>query len=63
MPALPQAPPVSSTHPRDQSLVESSDTSSCPDIPESLPHGLTTVGSHLGLEDLERLTERCHLEL
>lgn len=53
---------VSCTHPRNQTLVETGDTSAGPDGAERLGHGLATVGSHLGLEHLERLPESCDFE-
>lgn len=48
----------SRTHPGDQALVEPKDTSSRPDRSRRVGHLLAPVGSHLRLEDLERLAER-----
>lgn len=51
------------TYPRDQTLVEPKDASSRPNSPVRLKHRLSSVGSHLGLEDLEGLTEGGDFEL
>ena len=46
------------TYPRDESLVETCDTSSTPNCLDGLEHSLRPVGSHLCLEHLKRLTQR-----
>jgi hypothetical protein len=46
------------THPWNQTLEETSDTSTRPDGSAGLHHRLRSVGSHLGLQNLQRLPER-----
>lgn len=54
---------VCCTYPRNQALVEALDATARPDGAHSVAHALGTVGSHLGLDDLEGLAEGGHLEL
>jgi hypothetical protein len=49
-------------YPRNQTLVESRNTTSSPDVPECLTHCLGTVRSHLSLENLEGLSKGSDLE-
>lgn len=51
------------TYPRDETLVETIDTTTSPDGPEGLYHGLRAVRRHLRLDDFEGLPERCDFEL
>jgi hypothetical protein len=46
------------TYPRDESLVETCNTSSSPNGLDGLDHRLRPVRGHLRLEHLERLTQR-----
>ena len=48
--------------PWNQTLVESRNTTSSPDVPECLTHWLRTVRSHLSLENLEGLSDGSDLE-
>jgi len=49
------------TNPGNKTLVETSEPTTSPDGFASLDHRLRSVGGHLCLEHLERLTERRHL--
>lgn len=59
----PLSPPSLATYPRNKALVEALDTATRPHGAERLAHRLAAVCRHLGLEDLERLSECRDLEL
>ena len=51
------------TYPRNETLVEARDTTTSPNRPEGLYHGLRAVRRHLRLDDFQGLPERRNFKL
>lgn len=51
------------THPRNETLIESRDTTTSPDRLKSVYHGLRAVRRHLCLDDFKRLPKCRNLKL